>query len=122
MHISIIDITSKKVRGNNVDFSAIEITSKKVRRKNAQFSIREITLIKVLGNYEDFSTIEITSKKNVEITWISRPAKLRRKKYVEATWKFVQICSLTYQRNIHVESKSIRRAVPVGQSLKVKVL
>ena len=88
MHISTIEITSKKVRGNNVDFSTSEITPKKVR-----------------GSDVDFPTIKITSKK-----------------YAEMTWKFVQIWSLTYRRNIHVESMSIRRAVPVGQSLKVEVL
>ena len=74
------EITSKKVRGNKVDFSTIEITSKKVR-----------------GNDMDFSTSEITSKK-----------------YVETTWKFVKTWSSTYRRNIHVESTSIRRGVPVG--------
>ena len=83
MHISNIEITLIKVRGNNVDFWTIEITSKKVR-----------------GNHVDFSTIEITSKR-----------------YVEMTWKFVEIWSSTYRRNIHVESTWIRRGVPVGQQL-----
>ena len=49
---------------------------------------------KVGGNDMDFSISEITSKK-----------------YVEMTWKFVEIWSSTYRRNIHVESTSIR--VPV---------
>ena len=53
----------------------------------------------------DFSTIEITSKKvrgnNVDF----RPAKLRRKKYAEMTWKFVEFWSLTYRRNFHVERR-----------------
>ena len=49
---------------------------------------------KVGGNDVDFSISEITSKK-----------------YVEMTWKFVEIWSSTYRRNIHVESTSIR--VPV---------
>ena len=66
MHISTIEITLIKVRGNNVDLSTIEITSKKVR-----------------GNHVDFSTIEITSQK-----------------YAEMTWKFVEIWSSTYRRNI----------------------
>ena len=52
MDFSTIEITSKKVRGNNVDFSTIEITSKKVH-----------------GNNVDFSTIDITSKKS---TWKQR--------------------------------------------------
>ena len=82
MVFSIIEIPSKKVCGNNVDFSIIEITSKKV-----------------CGNNVDISTIEITSKK-----------------YVETTWKFGEIWSSTYRRNIHVESSSIRRGVLVGKS------
>ena len=62
--------------------------------------------------------------------WIFRPSKLHRKKrgsyvdflisettskkYVEMTWKFVEIWSSTYPRNTHVESTSIRRGVAVG--------
>ena len=45
MHILNIEITSKKVRGNNVEFS-----------------ISEVTPIKVRANNVDFSTIEFTSK------------------------------------------------------------
>ena len=52
MDFSTIEITSKKVRGNDEDFSTIEITSKKVR-----------------GNDLDFSISEVTSKKFVETTW-----------------------------------------------------
>ena len=63
-----------------MDFSTIEITSKEVRGNDVDFSIREIA----------------------------------SKKYVETTWKFIEIWSLTYRRNIHVESTSIRRGVPVG--------
>ena len=100
-HISIIKITLIKVRGKNVDFSTIEITSKKVRGNNVNFSTSEITSKKVRGNHVDFSTIEITSKK-----------------YAEMTWKFVEILSSTYRRNIHVESTWIRRGVPVGLFLK----
>ena len=91
------EITSKKVRGNNADFSTIEITSKKVRGNNVDFSTIEILLKEVRGNDMDFSISEITSKK-----------------YLEMTWKFVEICSSTYPRNIHVESTSIRCGVPVG--------
>ena len=87
MYISTIETTSKRVRGNNVDFLTIEITSKKLR-----------------GNSVDFSTSKITSKK-----------------YVEMTWKFVEIWSSTYRRNIHVESTSIRRGVPVGKELGVQL-
>ena len=97
MNFSTSEITSKKVRGNHVDFSTIEITSKKVRGNHVDFSTSEITLEKVRGNHVDFSTIEITSKK-----------------YAEMTWKFVEIWSSTYRRNIHVDSMCIRRGVPVG--------
>ena len=95
--ISAKEITWKKVRGNKVDFSTIEITSKKEGRNDVDFSTIEITSKKVRGNDVDFSISEITSKK-----------------YVEATWKFVEIWSSTYRHNIHVESMSIRRGVPVG--------
>ena len=45
----------------------------------------------------DFSISEITSKK-----------------YVEMTWKFVKIWSLTYRRNIDIKSTWIRRGMSVG--------
>ena len=98
VHISTIEITSKKVRGNNVDFSTIEITSKKVRGNHVDFSTSEITSKKVRGNHVDFSTIEKTASK----------------KYAEMTWKFVEIWSSTYGRNIYVESTWIRGGLPVG--------
>ena len=100
MRISNIEITLIKVRGNNVDFSTIEITSKKVRGNHVDFSTSEITSKKVCGNHVDFSTIEITSKR-----------------YVEMTWKFVEIWSSTYRRNIHVKWTWIRRGVRVGNML-----
>ena len=99
MYILTRQITSKKVRGNNVDFSTIEVTSERVRGNNVDFSTTEITSTKkVRGNNVDILTSEITSKK-----------------YVEMTCKFVEIWSLTYRRNIHVESRWIRRGVPVGR-------
>ena len=91
-------ITSKKVSRNTVDISKKEITSKKVCGNKVDFSTIEITLKKVRGNNVEFSISEITPKK-----------------YVETTWKFVEIWSSTYRRNIHVESTSIRRGVPVGK-------
>ena len=97
MDFSTSEITTIKVRGNNVDFPAIEITSKKVRGNNADFLTSRITLIKVRGNNVYFSTIEITSKK-----------------YAEMSWKFIEIWSSTYRRNSHIESTGIRRGVPVG--------
>ena len=83
--------------------STIEITSTKVRGSHVDFSTIEITSKEVRGNHVDFSTIEITSKK-----------------YAEMTWKFVEIWSSTYRRNIHVESTSIQRGVPVGKWLPLK--
>ena len=88
--------TSRKVSKNNVHISTRQITSKKVRGNIVDFWTREIT--RVRGNNVDFSASEITSKK-----------------YVEMTWKFVEIWSSTYQCNIHVESTRIRRCVPVGK-------
>ena len=63
-----------------MDFSTIEITLKKVRENDADFSISEIT----------------------------------SKKYVEMTWKYVEIWSSKYRHNIHIESTSIQRGVPIG--------
>ena len=71
----------------------------KLCKNNVDFSTSEITSKKLRGNDVDFSTIEITSKK-----------------YAEMTWKFVEICSSTHRRNIHVELTWIRRGVPVGIS------
>ena len=79
MQVSTRQITSKRVHGNNLDFSTNKSTSKKVR-----------------GNDVDLSTIGIKSKK-----------------YAEMTSKFVKTWSLTYRRNIHIESTWIRRGVPV---------
>ena len=127
------EITSKKVCGNNVNFLAIEITLIKVRKttwifwpsklhqkksgKNVDFSTIEITSKRISGNNVDFSTSEITSKKvrgNNEDFSISE---ITLKKFVEMTWKFVEIWSLTYRRNIDVELTWIRRGVPVGLDL-----
>ena len=126
-----IEISSKKVRTNNVYFSTYKITSKKVSGNNVDFLARESTLKKVRGNNVDFSNIEITSKKvrgkNVDISTIEITSKKVRendmdfsiseitlKSYVEMTWKFVEVWSSLYRRNIDVESTSIRRGVPVG--------
>ena len=80
--------------------SNIEITLIKVRGNNVDFWTIEITSKKVRGNHVDFSTIEITSKR-----------------YVEMTWKFVEIWSSTYRHNIHVKWTWIRRGVRVGNML-----
>ena len=85
-----------------MDISTKEITSKKVGGNDVDFSTIEITSKKVRGNDVNFSISESTSKK-----------------YVETTWKFVEVWSSTYRRNIHVESTSIRRGVPVGLLISV---
>ena len=89
MDISTREITWKQVRGNIVDFLTNEITPKKVRGNNVDFLAIKITSKKVHGNNVDF-----------------RPSKLHRQKYVEMTWKFVEIWSSAYRRNIDVESTS----------------
>ena len=83
----------------NMDFSTSKIIVKRIWGNNMDFSTSEITSKKVRGNDVDFLISEIPSKK-----------------YVEMTWKFVKIWSLTYWRNIDVESMWIRRGVPVGMS------
>ena len=70
-----------------MDFLTSEITQKKVRGSNMDFLTSEIMSKKVRGNDVNFSISQITSKK-----------------YVEMTWKIVEICSLTYRYNIDVES------------------
>ena len=137
MHISTIEITSKKVRGNHVDFSTSEITSKKVRGNHVDFSTSEITSKKVRGNHVDFSTIEITSKKvrgnHVNFSTSEITSKKVRgnhadfstiettsKKYAEMTWKFAEIWSSTYRRNIDAESTWIRHGLPVGYNVLLK--
>ena len=75
-----------------MDFSTIKIISKKVRRNNTNFSTIRITLKKERGNDLDFLISEITSKK-----------------YVEMTWKFVEIWSSTYRYNADI------MGMPIGQ-------
>ena len=135
--------TSKKVSENNVDFSTIKITSKKVRGRNVDFSTIEITSKKVRGNNVDFSTIEIIQRRFFDRQNYVEKSKCKErgfldhrnyvdylltsklyrkfrnyveiisKKYMEMTWKFVEILSSTYQRNIDVKSTSIQRGVLV---------
>ena len=95
--VSSIEIFSKKVRQNNIDFSLIEIVLSKVQRKYVGFSITQITLNKVHRNGNNFSPIEIKSKK-----------------YVEMTWKFVDILPLTWRHNMAIESTLIWRGVSFG--------
>ena len=127
-----IEIRSKKVSGNNTDFSTREYISKKVRGKNVDITTSEIMFIKVRGKYVDLWTSAITQKKicgnnvdfsNIEITLKKvrgndldfSISKITSKKYVKTTSKFVKICSSMYWRYIHVQSTSIPRGVRVGK-------
>ena len=79
MHISTIEITSKKVCGNHADFSTTEIKSKKVRGNHVDLSTIEITSKKVLGNHVeirrnlvfDVST-QYPRRIDVDSTWCAR--------------------------------------------------
>ena len=85
---------------NSVEFLPLEISSKKVHGKNVDiFRLAKLPQTKHVETTRIFWTIEITSKK-----------------YVEMTWKFVEIWSSTYWCNIHAESTSIRRGMPDGMS------
>ena len=102
MDFSTIAITSTTVRGSHVNFSTGEITSKKIHGSHVDFSTSEVTSKRVRGNHADFSTIEIKSKKvrgnHVDFSTIE----ITSKKYVEMTWKFVEIWSSTYRRWVEV--------------------
>ena len=68
-----IEITPKKVRGNNIDFSVMEITSKKVRGSNVDFLISKITSKKYMELMRKFVEIwSSTYQRNVEWTSIQR--------------------------------------------------
>ena len=56
----------------------------------------------MVGTTWIFRPSKLHRKRYVETTWIFRPAKLRRKKYVEMTWKFVEIFSSMYRRGFDV--------------------
>ena len=131
MDISTREIISKKVCGNNVDFSTSEITPIKVRGNNVDFSTIEITSKRIYGNYVDFLTSKITPKtvrgNNLDFPTSEIRSKrvcgndvdfsiseITSKTSVEMTWKLIKIWSLTYRRNIDVESTWIQRGVPVG--------
>ena len=69
-----------------------------------------------------FRPSKLHPKRYLETARIFRPAKLIRKKNVEMRWKFVEIFSSTYRRNIDVELTSIRRGMTVGILTLVKKL
>ena len=79
-----IEITPKKVRGNNIDFSVIEITSKKVRGSNV-----------------DVLIIKITSKKYMELM----------RKFVEiwsSTYRFNVVCPLGHTSVFRSDSLAVQ--------------
>ena len=86
VHILTRETALKKVRGNLL---TIEITSNRVRGNNVNFLTIEITSKKVRGDNVDFWPSKSLRKTCVEITWIFRPRKLHRKNYVETTWIFL---------------------------------
>ena len=91
----------------NVDLTTSEIMFKKGRENYVNFFTSEISPKKILGNNVDFLTIDITPR-NVRGNDVDFSiSKITSKKYVKMTWKFVDICSSMYQRNIHVQSTSI---------------
>ena len=119
-------VISKKVSGNNVDFSTVEITSKKIRGNKVDFSTSQITPIKVRGNNVAFSAIKITLKKvrgnNVDfLTSGITTTKVRGNNMDFSTSEItskelMEIWSSTYRRNIDIESTWIRNGVRVGKS------
>ena len=58
-----VEISSKKVRANNVGFSTIKITWNKVSENSVSFLTREITSKKVREKNVDISTSKTTPKK-----------------------------------------------------------
>ena len=92
MNISTREITYKKVRGINVDFSNRKIITKNGRAKKVDFLTMEITSKKVCGNDMDFLTSEITPKKVLgnDVGFLIQES--TSKKYVEMTSKFGLRC------------------------------
>ena len=116
MHFLTIEITSKKVHGNDVNFSTINIKSKIVCGNDVYFSTSEITPKKVRGNEMNFSTVEITSKKvrGTEVDFsINKTESLNQKVHGNDV-RFFQIWPLTSRRNIDVESRWYREGVPIS--------
>ena len=70
----------------------------------------ETSMWKQLGFFDHRNYVQKLRGIDVDISTI----KITSKKYVESTSKFVKIWSSTQRRNIHVESTSIWRGVPVG--------
>ena len=137
-----IQISSAKIRVNNMDSSTIKTTSKKV---SGNKNVRELFLLettwifrpekfhrkKCAETTRTFWPSKLYQKKYVVTTCIFRPSKLHQKKvrenvvdfstmettlkkYLEMTQKFFEIWPSTYRRNIDVESMWIQRGVPIG--------
>ena len=101
------------------------------------FRRKKLHLQKYVETRWIFRPSKLHRKTYVETTWIFPPSKLHRKKYMETTWifppsnlhwekyvktwKFIEIWSLTYRRNIHVESTSIRRGALLGKASKNQI-
>ena len=98
----------------NVDLTTSEIMFKKRRENYVNFFTSEISPKKILGNNVDFLTIDITLKNVRGNDMDFSISKITSKKYVKMTWKFVDICSSMYQRNIHVQSTSTSRGASVS--------
>ena len=81
-----------------------------------KFSPVKITLKKVHQNDFHFSPIEITSNKASQRDAEFLSIKTKSKKFVEATWKLVDILFSMNRHNIDNESTSIQRVVSVGNS------
>ena len=92
-----MEITSKEVWQNAIDFLFIEITSRRGHHKDVDCLSIVITLNKMRQNEVHFWPIETTLKK-----------------YVKMSPKFVDISYSTFRRNIDIELTLIRRVMSVG--------
>ena len=119
MDVLTIEITLKKITWKKREYFDQQIYVNKSTWKQSEFFYQryytekstwkkhdffdhQITTKKVCRNDVDFLSIEITSKNckknDVDFSII----KITLKKYVEMTWKFIKIWSLTYRCNIDV--------------------
>ena len=107
---------SKLLQKKYIEVTTTFRLSKLIERKyfKRTFLPFEFASNKELQNDVNFSPIESTSskerRKRVGFLYIE----ITSKKYVEATWKSLEILFLTHQSNIDIESTSIRRVVSVG--------
>ena len=90
----------EKTQQNDMELPPVKITSINVHRNGINFLPIEITSNKVRRNDVEFSRIEMTLDK-----------------FVETTWKFIDIFFSTFRCSIDIESTSIWRVVSVGNSI-----